>query len=227
MLKLRTFFPSALYVSLALFASCDLRRIGPPLPELYCREYLEQHGFSANVIKAVIEYGEIDSAIVSRLLDVKDVDVRQIIGRNRHLSREQRNVLLKDQSASVREGVAMNPSLTQNEIHAIMQDSSPRVLISLAMNPAVPKDILIELRHSLNVSLSAFAQNPSCPTEILDEIAERGTAQDRQLLAITHRRRMEVMKLPARVDPDGGYYWGQAGAPWLWPGSTNWPRKNQ
>jgi len=205
---------------LFILSSCDLN-VGPPLPERYAKKYLTEHGFDINVVTAVLEYKEMDRSTILELLDVPDVSVRYMLGRNRHLNREQRSVLWKDRDEFVRKGVAMNPSLTQREIFDAMEDSSP-VRHSLAMNPMVTRDVLIKLRSHYRVRLSAFAQNPSCPEAIINEIEKHGMAQDKQLLAISRRRRMEVMKLPSRVDPDGGYYWGQAGAPWLWSGSTNW-----
>lgn len=175
-----------------LMAGCDLRRMGPPLPEAFAKEYLAEHGYGANDINALVEYGKIDHAMFLQLSGVSDVSVRHMLGRNSHLTREERAALLEDESAYVRAGVAMNPSLSKDEILMLSKEpqDSP-VQSGLAINPFVPVEVLLRLDHEHTGLLGAFAANANCPTAIVKEIEEHGRSADKKLLAASQAKQRD------------------------------------
>lgn len=182
---------------LLLSVGCDLRRIGPPIPRLFGKEYLEEHGYGTNVINALLEYQKIDHETVIKLLELPNADVREMLGPNAYLTRNERDILWQDKSERVRYAVATNPSLTSDEVLLAMKDTSSMVWHGLAMNPFVPKNVLITLRYKRSVSLSAFAQNPNCPDVIVEEIERSGNSVQKKLLEF------------GRVQKKKGYYLGQ------------------
>lgn len=176
-----------------LLMGCDLRRIGPALPELFGKEYLEEHGYGTNVIKSVLEYDVIDHAMFLQLSCVPDVSVRHMLGRNSHLTRDERAILLKDKIDYVRAGVAMNPCVSRDEILVLISQESrySPVLHGLAMNPFVPQDILMKLYHEYQDLVDSFAKNVNCPTVIVQEIEGHGTSQGKKMLAWAQTRKHE------------------------------------
>ena len=163
-------------------------QLGPPLYERNSEKYLSAHGFSPDVVTALLSGAPIDHETVVTLSKVPDVSVRHMLGRNQHLSQDERLALFQDKNEFVRQGVAMNPSLSREEISQAMADSSTFVWGALAMNPAVPADVLLELRSLRHVSLSDFAQNPKCPDAIVKEIEASDDSIAKDLLRIHGNR---------------------------------------
>jgi hypothetical protein len=159
----------------------------PPNPEYHAERYLQRHGYSPDVIVAVLEGKHIDHETFLVLSAVRNVSVRHMVARNPHLTQEQRTVFFRDKNEFVRAGVAMNPGLTPEEIEIAMRDPSPLVIGHMALNPSVPKDVLLYLRRQRGVELFAFAQNPNCPASIVREIEQSEDSLAKQLLAITRR----------------------------------------
>lgn len=176
---------------LSCLVGCDLN-LGPPRPEHYCKKYLTEHGWTTNVVDTILNGREVDHDTVVRLINVPDVSVRHILGRNRFLTQEDRKLLFNDSNEFVRSGVAMNPNLTQSEIVNAMSDPAKHLVpIGLAMNPNVPSDILLRLRHEHKVPLVFFAQNANCPPEIVKEIERSGSSLEKDLLTNGRRRGTE------------------------------------
>lgn len=175
-----------------LLAGCDLRRMGPPIPEAFAKEYLEAHGYGANDINALVEYDKIDHAMFLQLSCVSDVSVRHMLGRNPHLTREERAALLGDEDAYVRAGVAMNPCLSRDEILMLSKEPQNSPVVSgLAMNPFVPVEVLLRLDHEHTGLLGAFAANANCPAAIVKEIEEHGGSADKKLLAASQAKKRD------------------------------------
>ena len=159
----------------------------PPLPELNAEKYLSNHKFSPDVIAAVRDGTKIDHETFVVLAAVRDVSVRHMLGRNPHLTREERAVLFQDKNDFVRSGVATNPDLAPEEIKAAMQDPSETVTGNMAMNPSLPEDVCLYLRNQRHAPLSSFAQNPNCPAAIVREIEDSDDSLAKELLEITRR----------------------------------------
>ena len=172
-------------VAVLCLAGCNL--MGPPLYENHAEEYLSAHGFGTDAINAVLAGTAIPHELFVVLAAVPDISVRHMLGRNLHLSRDERHVLLQDSNEFVRQGVAMNQSLSREEISLAMADPSFYVWKSLAMNPSVPEDVLLRLRSRPHVSLTDFAQNTHCPEAIVREIEESNDSLAKQLLDTTRR----------------------------------------
>jgi hypothetical protein len=158
--------------------------LGPPLYERHSAEYLSAHGFGTNVISALLAGTPIDHETVLALQKLPDVSVRHMLGRNRHLSQDERQTLLHDTNEFVRQGAAMNPALTPEEINGAMTDHSDYVLSALAMNPSTPENSLLALRDKYRIGLIFFAQNPNCPASIVKEIEDSNDSTAKSLLRI-------------------------------------------
>lgn len=162
-------------------------QIGPPLYERDSKEYLRTHGFGADVAAALLTGAPMDHETVVALTKTPDISVRHMLGRNRHLSADERLVLFQDENEFVRQGVALNPALSREEIQQAMSDSSHYVQEALAMNAAVPVDMLMPLRNRLHVGLVHFAQNENCPDELVREIETSEDPEAKELLHIHGR----------------------------------------
>ncbi len=171
-------------ILLAAGLGCDLRKIGPPIPELFAKEFLVKHGYGTNIIEAVLEYKNINSNSIVSLMNCSDVNVRHMVARNSHLTSDERSVFINDKHDYVKTGVAMNPCLSQDEIFLLMNKTVPSVLYGLAMNPFIPHDILMKLHNEYNVPLSAFATNPNCPPRLINEIEAHGSSLEKDLLVL-------------------------------------------
>lgn len=172
-------------------SSCDLRRLGPPLPELFSKEYLLSHGYSTYTIQTLLSYKELPADIVTNLLQEEDASTRHLLACNAYITQDQRKLLLADKNAYVRGGVAMNPSLSTEEIALIRKDRSHIVVYGLAMNPFVPEHTLIALWREHAAPLSAFAKNPLCPDQIVEAIQKNGGSLDKDLLKMGQKERQK------------------------------------
>jgi len=176
----------------SLLLGCDLRRMGPPLPEVFAREYLEKQGYEKSTLNDVFEYQPIDRDVFERLSRVSDVSVRHMLARNGHLSRDERAILLVDRVDYVRAGVAMNPGITRDEVLKLVEEPYGPVLHGLAMNPFVPEDILLILRRKSSELLGSFAKNINCPDVIVQEIERSGSSTQKKMFSWTQARRTDA-----------------------------------
>ena len=172
---------------------------GVPNYEGQSKKYLQAHGYSKEVVDALLNYKPLDPDMVAQLSRVPNMNVRVMLAQNPHLTFAERQVLWQDKEKYVRRSLASNLRLSHEEMTMILQEpihtfgarqflkvfpyasssrnEYPTVLEGLAENPAAPREILLQVfekrRAYGSESYFCFAVNPNCPQEIIDAIIER------------------------------------------------------
>ncbi len=154
----------------ALLGGCDFQIAGPAYPEKNGGKFLAEHGYSPELIRAVVERMPLEHERVVEFTAIRSTDVRFLVASNPHLTPEEIALYMRDRDDFARSGTAWNRNLSTRQMLALMQDTSHTVYCGLARNPAVPSDLLLKLHAERKPGLVWFALNPQCPVEIKDEI---------------------------------------------------------
>ena len=161
---------------------------GPAFPERDGRAYLEQHGYSAEVVDAVLHRKPLPHDQIVKFSKCWSSDVRFLVGSNPTLKPGEVELFIGDPDDYARSGTAHNTNLTPAQMERLYQDQSHTVYASLAGNPAVPKSMLMNLHRERNPGLVWFAMNPNCPPGIVDEINKSDDSLAKQWLGIVQQR---------------------------------------
>lgn len=165
-----------------LLASCNIA--GPAYPERDGREYLENRGYSNDLISRLINGGRLVSSEVWDLQVSRSSDVRFLVARNPSLTQPQIDVSISSKDDFTRSGAANNTNLSARQIESLTEDRSHTVYSALAGNTALNKEELILLREKRNPGGLWFAMNPNCPESIRDSIVTSNDSLAKEWLKI-------------------------------------------
>jgi hypothetical protein len=166
------------FLMLCLLTGC----FGPPLPEKYGSIYLKAHGYSPELIAAIVQYETLPTNRLDELCSIKNKDVKFLLARNPHLPFKYLQYYSNDQDDFIRSGLALNTAISSELIEKLSMDKSQTVCDSLAENSAVPQDVLLRLYRERKPALVCFAINSNCPPEIKQEILKSNDALAQQWL---------------------------------------------
>ena len=181
-----------------LLAGCNLQFGGPAFPEKNGGKFLSEHGYSQEIIRAVIKQKSLAHGQVLEFSKISSTDVRFLVAKNPHLTTDEIDIYMKDKNDFARSGAALNRNLTRDQMLILMKDKSHTVYHKLAMNPAIPKDLLLKLHAERKPGLVWFASNPDCPIEIKEEILKSNDD-----LAIKWLNIVEGWKREGKYDKNG------------------------
>jgi serine/threonine protein kinase len=99
------------------------------------------------------------------------VDVRILVAKNPNTSIVTRQLLLKDEKKIVAQSVLTNLNVTGIFVEMILSSQSA---VALLKNNDIPISSLRLLSHKNSRVLAIIAQNPMCPTDILDDFVLQG-----------------------------------------------------
>jgi hypothetical protein len=151
-----------------LLASCNIA--GPAYPEKNGREYLENRGYSDDLISRLIGGKKLEPAEVNDFQTSRSSDVRFLIARNPSLTHSQIDVSISSKDDFTRSGAANNTNLSAGQIERLTEDQSHTVYSALAGNTSLSQEELIRLREKRNLGGLWFATNPNCPESIRKSI---------------------------------------------------------
>jgi hypothetical protein len=166
------------FLMLFLLTGC----FGPPLPEKYGGIYLKAHGYSPELIAAIVQYGTLPANRLDELCSIKNKDVKFLLARNPHLPFKYMQYYSNDEDDFIRSGLALNTAISSELVEKLFADKSQTVCDSLAENSAVPQDVLLRLYRERKPALVCFAINSNCPPEIKQEILKSNDALAQQWL---------------------------------------------
>lgn len=168
--------------SLVLLASC----IGPANPKKDAAAYLREMGQPDAVILAVTEGKELGREDILNLQKCPNSDVRHLVAKNSSLLAQDIDRFISDDNWFVRAGVALNRGLDRSAVERLSTDTNRLVRSYLVMNPSVPEPVLLRLFRERDgrISLSFFAMNPRCPSDIAKAIENSDDEQARHILKL-------------------------------------------
>jgi hypothetical protein len=140
------------FLMLFLLTGC----FGPPLPEKYGGIYLRAHGYSPELIAAIVQYGVLPTNRLDELCSIKNKDVRFLLARNPHLPFKYMQYYSNDEDDFIRSGLAHNTAISSGLVQKLFKDKSQTVCDSLAENSAVPQDVLLRLYRERKPALVCF-----------------------------------------------------------------------
>lgn len=178
--------------------------IGPALPEFRSRKYLEAKGASPALISNLIELNPLTIDDFNYLAEQNNVNVRHLVARNPHLTREQRQRFQTDPNEFVRSGAAGNRSITLEEINRMLTaplKESYYVFAGFSSNPAVPPEILLKIFHMPEKpDFFSFAYHPQCPEEIKAAIRASDDEYAKEALKRKEEERAKTARPPTEKD---------------------------
>jgi hypothetical protein len=151
-----------------LLASCNIA--GPAYPEKNGREYLENRGYSDDLISRLIDGKRLEPSEVQDLQGSRSSDVRFLVARNPSLTHSQIDVSISSKDDFTRSGAANNTNLSAGQIERLTEDPSHTVYSALAGNTSLSEEELIRLWEKRNPGGLCFAMNPNCPESIRKSI---------------------------------------------------------
>lgn len=174
------------FLSAALLAGC--LQIGPAYPEKDGRAYLSSNGYSEQEIDLILNLDDMDPSLAEKAAKEDSVDVRFLVAKNPHVSKELLMQLSVDKSDFVRGGVGCNQAITPDLIKQLRSDASHTTRLYLCRNPSVPEEDLWYLHKEMKMDLVWFAMNPKCPPGIQDLIREKGDERAKHWLKVTQEQ---------------------------------------
>ncbi|MHC4924269.1 MAG: hypothetical protein ACYTG4_09360 [Planctomycetota bacterium] len=162
--------------------------IGGAYPAKNGADWLEQKGYSDDIVDAVVEGGVLQEDVIAELVGRKNADVSFLLARNPNLPRKWMDHFSSDKDDFHRSGLAQNPSLPDDLANLLMKDPSHTVWTGLARNPGLDGKTQVRVHKTTGVDLSWFTYNANMATEIEALIEEKGTAEDREALARRKKR---------------------------------------
>ncbi len=184
----------------ALFAGCNIA--GPANPEKNGRAYLEERGYSGDLISRLVDGQRLEASEVGDLQASKSADVRFLVAKNRSLTHEQIDVSIASKDDFTRSGAANNTNLSSSQIARLTDDESPTVYSALAGNTALSDQQLMWIRDKRGVDDVNFAMNPNCPEPIRQSIVESGDSLARHWLKV-----IDEWKAEGRYKQDSAGRW--------------------
>jgi len=164
-------------------AGCDIA--GPAYPEKDGRAYLEERGYSEDLISRLIDGKKLDISEVRDLQASKSSDVRFLVARNPSLRHEQIAVSIAHKDDFTRSGAANNTNLSNAQIELLTEDESHTVYSALAGNTALTDKQLLRIRERRDLDGLWFAMNPNCPAQIRESILASDDSLAKRWLEIT------------------------------------------
>ncbi len=82
-----------------------------------------------------------------------------------------------DETFELRSVVASNPKISMNLLLKLLADDEFDVRVAAVKNPLIPQDLLYQLSEDGDL-VNAVAQNPKCPTQLLEKLSK---ARDEEL----------------------------------------------
>ncbi len=175
---------SIFYLSVLLLLTTGCNIAGPAFPKKYGSEFLQSHGYSDEIIKAVINQNQLEHKSVIAFSKCDSADVRFLVASNPYLKPDEIDLFMNDNNDFARSGTACNKNLTRSQMLTLMQDSSHTVYCKLAGNPSVPEELLLELHNKRKPGLVWFATNPNCPESIRQDIQKSSDSLAKRWLEI-------------------------------------------
>lgn len=128
--------------------------------------------------------------------------VRMLLAERHDLPRQIVDQLAGDRDAKVLKSLAANPTLSQAQLRTMVAAQGPRVAARVAANPSCPPELLIQLAQQtppLHKALRRIAEHPNAPAEAL--LACLADQQARRIAASHPALRVEtIIQLLADAD---------------------------
>ena len=163
--------------------SCNIA--GPAYPEKNGRAYLENRGYSDDLISRLINGEKLEASEVRDLQASRSSDVRFLVARNASLTHEKIAVSIDNKDDFTRSGAANNTNLSPTQIGLLTDDESHTVYSALAGNTALTEEELLRIRKKRNLGGLWFAMNPNCPESIRKSIIASDDSLAKKWLTIT------------------------------------------
>ena len=102
------------------------------MPKEWVAEFLETKEVNrVGLARLILNHGWIQKEYIPKIIDVKDINVRERIAALPDLDRNMQQILVKDKSAAVRAGIAKNPNSDPEILMQLLNDKSVSVLDNL------------------------------------------------------------------------------------------------
>ena len=172
--------PIILLLLLALLAGCN----EPPQYAEHAREFLRAQGISSDIIEKLTTRQPLEPAEAEQLSRYENVGVLHLLGENPGTPQAIIDRLARHENFEVRTGVASNPNLPLDLLLSLRTPGKyTTVNAVVARNPRLPQAVIWEMHKNGEAGYLYFAMNPSCPRELMREIAAKGDSLARGYLA--------------------------------------------